>query len=433
MPESAISIHGDSVGCPFCGLACDDIDISAESGAVAVTANGCARSRTAFARGATATPVTARIAGKPATLAAAAQEIAHILRHAELPLIAGLATDVAGMRAALELADRAGAVIDHMNAPARLRNLAVVQSGGWTTTTLSEVRNRADLLLMVGGDIVSRFPRFFERCVWNTETLFATGRPVREIIYLGDVADTSAGVAPGGRPPQTIACANEQLHEIFAALLALFRGRPLAAGHSGGVPRATLERLLERMRGAAYGVAVWSAADFDFPHAELTIEALAELITALNRDTRFAGLPLGGSDGGNTASQVTLWHTGFPLRTSLATGRPVYDPLHFDSRRLLANGEADALLWISSFDPSRAPPPCGAGTRSVVLGHVAMQFDAEPDVFIPVGTPGVDHAGHFVRSDDTVIVPLTRLRDSGLPSVAETLGAVLQALEDVSC
>jgi formylmethanofuran dehydrogenase subunit B len=432
MPESAISIRGDSVGCPFCGLACDDVGIATDAAAVAVTANGCARSRAAFARSATAAPATTRVGGKPATWAAAVQAIAHIVMRAELPLIAGLATDVAGMRAVLELADRTGMVVDHMNAPARLRNLAVVQSGGWTTTTLSEVRNRADLLLVVGGNVANRFPRFFERCVWNAETLFATGRPAREVVYLGNVTDSTTGVAPDGRPPQTIGCANKQLHEIFAALLALFRGRPLAAERFGGVPRATLEHLLERMRSATYGVAVWSAADFDFPHAELTIEVLAELISALNRDTRFAGLPLGGSDGDGNASQVTLWQTGFPLRTSLANGHPVSDPLHFDTQRLLTNGEADALLWISSFDPSRTPPRCGAGTRTVVLGHAAMQLDAEPDVFIPVGTPGVDHAGHYVRSDDTVIVPLMRLRDSGLPSVAETLGAVLQALE-ASC
>jgi formylmethanofuran dehydrogenase subunit B len=433
MPDSAISIRSDSVGCPFCGLACDDIGIAAGA-AVEVTANGCARSRAAFARSADAAAATTpRVAGRPVTPAAAAQEIAHLLAAAELPLIAGLATDVAGMRAALALADRVGMVVDHMDSPARLRNLAVVQSGGWITTTLSEVRNRADLLLVVGGDIVGRFPRFFERCVWNKESLFTAQRPARDVIYLGNADNTTAGVAPDGRPPQTIACANEQLHEVFAALLALLHGRPLAAEHPGGVARATLERLLERMRGATYGVAAWSTADFDFPHAELTIAALAELIGALNRDTRFAGLPLGGSDGGNTASQVTLWHTGFPLRTSLASGRPVYDPLHFDTQRLLASGEADALLWISSFDPLRTPPPCAGNVRTMVLGHAAMKPAVEPDVFIPVGTPGVDHAGHFVRSDDTVIVPLTQLRDSGLPSVAQTLGAVLQTLENVSC
>src|SRR5437660_1679628 len=63
------------------------------------------------------------IDGTPAELHTAAATAARLLDASRQPLIAGLGTDVAGARAAIILAQRIGAVIDHMNADALLRDL----------------------------------------------------------------------------------------------------------------------------------------------------------------------------------------------------------------------------------------------------------------------------------------------------------------------
>jgi len=57
-----------------------------------------------------------------------------------------------------------------------------------------------------------------------------------------------------------------------------------------------------------------------------------------------------------------------------------------------------------------------------------MRFEREPEVFIPVGVPGLDHAGHFFRTDKVVALPLRKLRESALPSVAEAAAAIEAAL-----
>ena len=66
--------------------------------------------------------------------------------------------------------------------------------------------------------------------------------------------------------------------------------------------------------------------------------------------------------------------------------------------------------------------------RSVVFGHAHMQLAQEPTVFIPVGTPGVDHRGIMFRSDNVVSLPLSLLRASTLPDLSAVLGAIEQAL-----
>lgn len=406
--------------CPFCGLLCDDLIIATGGTGLEVRSNGCPVAVQGFGR--TTTQTTPRIAGRTATLAEAAAEAARLLRQSRRPVIGGLGTDVAGARAAGQLADRTGAVLDHMNGAGAVRNLLVLQDGGWITTTLAEIRNRCDLLILAGGDITSRFPRFFERTVAARDTLFGSDRSC-QLVFLGGGPRAGQSL---DLPVEVIGCDVPALAEAFGLMRALLAGRPLHATAAAGAPLATWQKLLDRMRAAKYGVVAWAAPDFDFPHAELTIQGLCELVKDLNRETRFAGLPLGGSDGDITADAVALWQTGFGLRSAFGRGEPEQD-LHLNATgRLLASGEADLLVWISSFDPGRVAP--ATTLPLVVLGHPAMAPASEPAVFIPVGTPGVDHSAHLFRTDRVVALPLAALRRSELPSVAEALAAIEVAL-----
>ncbi len=426
MNDLARAATHEAVTCPACGLLCDDLTVDRDAdGRLTVRENGCQKSVAFFGRAPHAP--SPRVEGRPATLQAAVARAAQLLGCARQPLIAGLATEVQGMRAALALADRVGATLDHMNSGAFMRNIQVVQNSGWMVTTLTEVRNRVDLLVIVGTDVVSAFPRFFERAVWNRESMFGQDTASREIVYLGgrDI-DTGAGVSPDGRRPEVLPCDPDRLPEVVAALRALVAGRTLAAADIAGIATAGLARLAERLKAAKYSVIAWSSSALALAHGELTVQGLAQLVVALNAATRSSGLPLGGNGGETTAYQVASWISGYPLRTSYGRGYPEYDPYHFSTDRLLASGEADALLWISTLDPLRPPP---AGTLpTIVCGHPDMECVQEPAVFIPTGVPGVDHGGVAFRGDSTVSLPLMQLRDSPLPPLAAVLTAIEQAL-----
>src|SRR4029434_448334 len=99
-----------NVACPFGGLACEALTVAVASRHVHVKEAGCERSREGFERAwSDATPL---IAGHATTLDQAVAAAADILRNCRHPLFAGLATDVAGLRAALRLADRIGGIVD---------------------------------------------------------------------------------------------------------------------------------------------------------------------------------------------------------------------------------------------------------------------------------------------------------------------------------
>jgi len=411
--ESSISVSSPSVCCPFCGLLCDDLEVVREGDGVRLERPACPRALRLFS---IPDPGQAMIAGLPISLDEACRSAAIILSGSRRPLIGGLGCDVTGHRAALSLAEKLGGVVDHMHGRAQFRNVQAFQDGGWVTTTLSEVRNRADLIVLAGTD-ASRYPRFFERCLAPASQF---GELTRKVVVLGDPVPSIPVM--DGVSVSSIPIDAGRLGELFAVMRASLAGMPTRAADVAGVSIGQIEGLLADMRAARYGVLVWNAAELDFPQADLTIQSAVNLVKDLNQTTRWSGLPLGGDDGGTSAAQTCTWQTGYPLRTAYEIAGPRYEPLLFDSDRLLKTGEVDALVWISAFDPERTPPAVDCPT--VVLGRADMRFARAPDVFIPVAVPGVQHAGFLHRMDAVVALPLTAPASSSLPSVAQVLAII---------
>lgn len=417
--ERAKSELFEHVTCPFCGMLCDDLEVERTGDTLKVLKNGCGRAIAGFER--ILPPASPQIKGKDVGLDEAVAAAAALIRKAKLPLYGGLGTDVGGMRAVLALAERSGGIVDHAFSEAQYRNFKVLQSTGWTTSTLTETRNRADLIIVVGSDIHKLHQRFFEKIVSPPESMFEVTAGKRTVVFFGrgpELPDIGEVV--------TLPCAIEDVGELLGVLRARLRGFRVKPIGIGGVTLADIDALAERCRNAKYGVVVWAPPSLDFPHAELTIDQIAGLVKDLNLTTRFAGLSLGGAEGAITAGAVTTWQTGFPLRISYASGAPHYDPYRFAISRMLTEGEGDLLVWIASFSPDLAPPLTDAPT--IVLGTPGLKLATAPDVFIPVGTPGVDHAGRQLRLDNVVSLPLKDLGRAPLPGAADILASILAAL-----
>jgi formylmethanofuran dehydrogenase subunit B len=406
----------ENVPSPFCGLASDDLTIEVTGQDVRVLKNGDPFTVAGFEQ-----PIVdtlPRIRGRETSHDEALALAADVLRNASLPVFSGFGTDVTETRAALSLIDKTRGVFDQMRAEGGLRNLLVLADSGWMATTLGELKNRVEVLVSFGTDIESNFPRFFERFIWNAETLFGTDTKKREIIFIGRAPSGSAAWSPDGRAPKILPCETNDLPQVAAALAALAADMPLQADHVAGIPMIELKAVIDRLKASTYGVVTWAAGQLDFPHAELTTQQLCKAVVSLNATTRCAVLPLGGQDGDRTASQVAAWISGFPTRVSYARGFPDYDPYHNSVSRLLANEEADCLVWVSSLSVNPPPP---SNIPTIVFGRSGMKFEQEPDVFIPVGVPGLDFSGLMYRCDNVVAMPMYKLRESSLPRAADLL------------
>jgi formylmethanofuran dehydrogenase subunit B len=303
---------------------------------------------------------------RPVDLQVACAEAARLLQQSRLPVIAGLGTDVAGARAAIVLAQRAGAVVDHMHAKALLRDLDVMRDAGMMTTTPSEARLRADLLLLVGPLPDDALPQLLSEKPDAGE---------RTVIWL----------CPGRAAPrkvQAIGRSMDQLPSVLAALRAAVAGRPV--GPAPVSPKA-LSAVAARLKAARFGVALWSAASLD----ALMSEMLSGLIKDLNVHTRFSGLSFPPGDNASGVQQVCGWMTAFPPRTGFGRGFAEHDPWRFDARRLVDSGEADCVVWISAYRP--VPPPWTRDVPTIALISEGPGFRHRPRVHVTVGRPGIDH------------------------------------------
>lgn len=332
----------------------------------------------------------AAIGGRPATLPQGIEAAAALLAGAAAPVIAGLRTDAAGAVAAVALARRLGAVLDHADSAATLRDLAAMRSGGWIVTTPANARAMADLFLIVG-DVPPDFLAVLAPD--RPPPLAAEPRP-RTVLRLAAGADVTARLG---------------------------RLRMLAKGRGDATP-SELATMADALRAARYGVVVWSAAQLP----DLAVEMLCGLIEDLNAVTRCAGLPVPAPGNAAGVVQAVAWETGFPVRIAFRDGQARHDPWHYDAARMVTSGEADAALWLDAL--GEGPPPWLGRVKLVALAPRGARFPAAPDVALAVGRPGIDHAAALFHATAGTLLAALPAAPQAMPTAADLLGAILAAL-----
>ncbi len=354
------------------------------------------------------------IDGKPVARDAASAEAAKLLGASRLPLVAGLATDVAGARAAVALAERLGGVVDHLDSDSLITGVTVLAESGTFQTTASEARIRADFFLLIGAAPASAPPGFLD-------FLFGASQPNagRRVVWL--CPGRARAVFPDRVDVQRIGGDPGELPILLGALRACIGGRPVGATRPSA---RTLDALAGDLKAARFGVALWSASGLD----ALTIEMLCGLVNDLNGATRFTGLPLPSGDNGPGVLEVCGWMSGFPVRTGFGRGYPEHDPWRFDGRRLVDSGEADCVLWISAY--RAAAPDWAQDVPTIALARSGTHFRAVPRVHFEVGGPGIDHDSVEHIATTGMLGAVAASRPGEAPSVADVVAEIAAALPD---
>jgi formylmethanofuran dehydrogenase subunit B len=406
--------------CPFCPLACDHLGVDVQAQALVLSGGSCARAEGALA-GFTAVPdaPAAEVDGVACDLETAVSAAAARLAASRLPLLAGLGTDVAGARALYPLSAALGAITDSAGGDALMQWQRALQDRGQFTTTLAEVRTRADVVVFVGGVPLDLAPLIAERCGLNEPQFGA-----RHVVVLGAMPRDAPWPADGAALPGVSIEAlplHGDLFRTLSLLAALLAQRPVSE------TAPALHALAQRLRAARYAVLVGAPQRLP-AHGALLIEAVHRIVGELNRSTRAAALWIGGGDGAATANQVFTWLSGLPLRSRSGVHGLEHEPQLFGAQRLLADGAVDALLWVSSFDAAARPPQTDLPLVALAHPAAAPACRRRASVFIAVATPGIGSGGHLFRTDGTVLMPLAAARPDALPTVADAAQRIRHAL-----
>jgi len=400
--------------CTACGVSCDDIRLDVDKGGKALKAHGtCELGERWFLQPAAEGPAV-RVGWQALSLEQGIERAAEILLSAKLPLVTGLQhASTEAIRAATELADFAGAVIDWTTAPADAASTLALQTAGGVTATLGEVAQRADLVLLWASDLAQTHPRHFERySLQPTSPWLPGGRADRTLVVIDDlgtetsrVADLAIKIGPGSD------------YEALTVLRSLVAGIELdskTVREQTGVELAVWSELAEQMKAAKYGAAIYGkrAAEVE------TIVELTRLMADLTATTRWVSLSEGGPGNATGAANVLSWQTGAPLAVNFAHGGPDYSPGEWTTSQVLQRGEADAVLIVCGDLPEPLSDAL-AGRPTIALDWRSTPSMVRADVAIRTARPGVECAGTTYRVDG-VALPMRGATESDYPA-AETI------------
>ena len=158
----------------------------------------------------------------------------------------------------------------------------------------------------------------------------------------------------------------------------------------------------------------------------LNVEAVLALVRDLNAYTRFVARAM--RDGGNVtgADSVLTWQTGYPFGVNLSRGYPRFNPGEYTAAEMLARGEVDAALIVTSDPLSEFASE--SRERLAAIPYISLDFRETPTaraatVAFTTAAYGIETPGTVYRMDD-VPIPLRPSLESPHPSDFEILSGI---------
>jgi formylmethanofuran dehydrogenase subunit B len=401
-------------------------------------AGGCELGVQWFRRHADAEPVPAAICGKPADFLVAVSQAAGMLRAANRPLVYGLSRSaVAGQRAAVALAEAAGAVIDTTASMCHGPSIMALQEAGEVTCTLGEVRNRADLVIYWGCNPALTHPRHAERyAVFPSGRHTPAGRANRVVVMVGDAGEVESWrLDPFGSTPDLVVPLEPE--RSFEALQLL---RQLVFDDAGRHAPAALHELAGLIRRCRCGIVffglglvgtnLWDGR-FRSDAAHVNVQALLAFVAELNRGRRFYARRMRLQGGVSGADNVLSWQTGFPFAVDLSRGYPRYGPTEFTANALLEGQDVDACVLIGTETIEALSPSARshlASLPTIVIDYPGSRPPFTPAVSFATAVYGLHAPGTIYRMDN-VPLPLQPVLPTSLPTDEAVLNAIQREYE----
>jgi formylmethanofuran dehydrogenase subunit B len=395
------------VVCPYCGCLCDDLEISVENNRVVDTSCPCELGSARFLElDSPARIKTSRMKSngevKEATLDEAIQKAAGLLVKAKRPLIYGLScTECDAVRVSIELAEELGALIDNTTSICHGPTTLASQEVGISTSTLGEIKNRADLVIYWGCNPMQAHPRHLSRYTFFPRGFFREKGQEDKTLAVIDVRKTDTAKLAQHFLQIQPNCD----YELISAFRLAIKGHKVP-DVVGGVPRATIEELAKKMKESRF-IAIFFGLGVTMTGAKnRSIDNVLSLTRDLHAFTKCVIMPMRGHYNVEGSNEVSTWETGFPYAVDFSRGSPRYNPGETSVIEVISREEIDAALIVAS-DPI-AHFPREVTKRLMKVPVIAIDPNESlttqvASVVIPAAIAGIEAEGTAYRMDHVPI------------------------------
>ncbi|APO78383.1 formylmethanofuran dehydrogenase subunit B protein (plasmid) [Rhizobium etli 8C-3] len=352
------------------------------------------------------------IGSQTVPLPAAIEQVAKLLAKSRCPVFS-IESDVHGTRSLIALAERVGATYDHVNGRNLLHEVALHTDIGGFFATATEVRRRADLVIIVG-DIPAAHHDLLSSLASTAADLTSSSR--RRWLRIKGKASTALGDPVRRVKAVEVGSSDFAIDAVLASLRAILAGRKASA------PLANVDSFLSEMASARFPVFV-----FSHLNDPASLGMLQGMLADINRARRATALFLPSDDDAWGMVLASAWMTGFPPRTGFSTGSPIHDPWLCDIERMIAEGEADLHLFVSERDEARPSKRSRVPTIALVRSERPA---AGALVTVRIGKAGLDHDGVVYSSRIGTLRSVAASVPSALPSISNIVGQLQHALQE---
>ena len=411
------SINHKNIVCPFCSLHCDDINLEINDRKISIKNDLpkiCTNKYEIFNFKENKISQS-KILGKPVDSDKANIFCQNLINSSNETILVNHSSDVNITREILGSASKINGIVDHANSDKFLKNVALYQRRGYMSTSLTEIKNKSDVILLFSNNVLHNYPRLIEK-VLATANSFSINPKDKKIFIIGNEKTNKKNYHIRDTRITFIDFDNKEALS-FLQFLKNKSKHPR-------VKNAKSKLLLETIDKSRYLSLLWSTSEFmKYKECDQIIYNISEFITSFNETKRAGCMSLAGNDGDVSHVQTLGWITGFPSRVKFTGNYFEYDKDTNNANKLINMNGCDLVIHINAISDKKIY--LDKKQKNIIIGHPATKFNIEPDAFIPSSVPGIDSQGHVFRTDNVVSLPLSRIRIPFHKSVQEILRQII--------
>ncbi|MFX1313432.1 MAG: formylmethanofuran dehydrogenase subunit B [Promethearchaeota archaeon] len=275
------------IPCSGCSLLCDDIMIKNDGIFIYEVVGACLKGKERFdqvtAKNRILSPMIQQNGKwKKVSWDDALNKTVKIIRESSNPLLYGFSTSSCEAQfKGIKLAEKINGFIDSNSTICQGKVLDTSKQTGITFTTISEIMNKADLLILWGANVAESIPRLLNKVLFSRGKFRMTGREIKTLIALDPIKTASFGVM--GVRDIALNIAPERDVELIRALKEeCCTEKSIPENGIAGIDANDLKRLLLHLTESEYGVIFIGQGLLKAQSNSNVIQELLELVQMIN-------------------------------------------------------------------------------------------------------------------------------------------------------
>ncbi len=424
--------------CSGCSLLCDDIIVKSDGLFIEEVIGACLKGKERFDQVSAQNRITSPMIRKNNELVNVSWEEAlartvEIIKNSSEPLLYGFSNVTCeAQRVGMDLAKEINGFIDSNASICQGKILDKSKSQGINLTTITEIINKIDLIILWGANPAETIPRLLNKVLFSRGKFRMTGREIKTLVIIDPVKTASFRVmgvrdlALNIEPDKDIELIQMLKEECCSA-------DSIPAGGVAGIDKNDLKRLLLHLTGAENAVIILGQGVIQ-PHADYDlIEELLDLLQLINARQvkgRISLLLLGGHFNMAGFDHVALSSYG------------VSGKLQFESKKLVKsedtiiskinNENFDCSIIVGTDPISHLPHSLSSKLAKkplILIDNHSSATSRVADVVLPTAITGIESSGLVYRIDQ-VPVELKKILNppNNIPSDEELLNQLITKL-----